>query len=99
MADLEKCRAYVSPGMPSACQKYGMCLRMREVVSQSEKGGFAKKDKSKPAGPFWERVFFDQYIERATTSAERDNCQRLEELRKTIQEIKAQKEMDGQLID
>lgn len=99
MADLEKCRAFVAPGRPSACQRYGECLLIGQVISQSEKGGFAKKDKSEPAGPFWERVLFDQYIERATTSAEKDNCQRLGELRHKIQEIKAQKEIAGQFID
>ncbi len=98
MPTFKECRAYVVPGMPSACKKYGLCLRKREVLFQAANGGYANREKTEPAGPYWSREGFEHLTNGAMTIAPKENCQELEQLRQTINSLREEKEQKGELI-
>lgn len=79
------------------------CYLQDEVIFQANSGGKTTAEGviqntfSEP-GPYWSRDGFEGYTSRVLDLATEKDCLRREELRKTIKEIIAQKDKDGQLI-
>lgn len=74
------------------------CYLLESVELQAEAGGFEKRELRGLSGPIWPKDTWYGFMNNTISTAEKEGCLRVEELKSKIDEITIQKTRNNELI-